>query len=398
MAGSDTENGVMQLDLPTLLVMQSFALACAGAILLVAWSQNRAITALALWGIAHICAAAGFVSLMLGLVLRQPIWVVGVALLVLQASLVWKAARTIDSKRAPIIVVLVGPVVVGLVGVVGVVSGVQYAPVASLVVSTAYTLATATTLWLGRKDHLVSRWPLVFLLAAHAVALMIGIESTSSGSTGQNGLPVLTSLFGVIYFETIVFALGTSIFIIALIKERNEALGMKAARIDPLTGILNRGGFMERAERVIDRCRRSGSPVSVMMFDLDRFKEINDAHGHGVGDTVIMADALRPSDVFGRMGGEEFAVALPGSSIEAAHARAERIRLSFSARCRFVSGHRVEATACCGISVSVKAEETLVSLLENADRALYLAKSAGRNRVMQASQREEITSTVIRVA
>jgi diguanylate cyclase (GGDEF)-like protein len=233
---------------------------------------------------------------------------------------------------------------------------------------------------------------------------MIGIESTSSGSTGQNGLPVLTSLFGVIYFETIVFALGTSIFIIALIKERNEALGMKAARIDPLTGILNRGGFMERAERVIDRCRRSGSPVSVMMFDLDRFKEINDAHGHGVGDTVIrtfceiMADALRPSDVFGRMGGEEFAVALPGSSIEAAHARAERIRLSFSARCRFVSGHRVEATACCGISVSVKAEETLVSLLENADRALYLAKSAGRNRVMQASQREEITSTVIRVA
>jgi diguanylate cyclase (GGDEF)-like protein len=404
MAGSDTENGVMQLDLPTLLVMQSFALACAGAILLAAWSQNRAITALALWGIAHIFAAGGFVSLMLGLVLRQPIWVVGVALLVLQASLVWKAARTIDSKRAPIIVVLVGPVVVGLVGVVGVVSGVQYAPVASLVVSTAYTLATATTLWLGRKDHLVSRWPLVFLLAAHAVALMIGIESTSSGSTGQNGLPVLTSLFGVIYFETIVFALGTSIFIIALIKERNEALGMKAARIDPLTGILNRGGFMERAERVIDRCRRSGSPVSVMMFDLDRFKEINDAHGHGVGDTVIrtfceiMADALRPSDVFGRMGGEEFAVALPGSSIEAAHARAERIRLSFSARCRFVSGHRVEATACCGISVSVKAEETLVSLLENADRALYLAKSAGRNRVMQASQREEITSTVIRVA
>jgi hypothetical protein len=256
--GSETENGVMQLDLPTLLVMQSFALACAGAILLAAWSQNRAIKALALWGIAHICAAAGFVSLMLGLVLRQPIWVAGVALLVLQASLVWKAARTIDSKRAPIVVVLVGPVVVGLVGVV---LGVQYAPVASLGVSTAYTLATATTLWLGRKDHLVARWPLVFFSAAHAVALMIGIDSTLSGSTGQNGLPVLTSLFGVIYFETIVFALGTSIFIIALIKERNEALGMKAARIDPLTGILNRGGFMERAERnFLPKYRRTAVP------------------------------------------------------------------------------------------------------------------------------------------
>jgi diguanylate cyclase (GGDEF)-like protein len=300
--------------------------------------------------------------------------------------------------------VLAGPVVVGLVGVVGVVSGVQYAAAASLIVSTAYTLATATTLWLGRKDHLVARWPLVIFSAAHAVALMIGIESTSSGSTGQNGLPVLTSLFGVIYFETIVFALGTSIFIIALIKERNEALGMKAARIDPLTGILNRGGFMERAERVIDRCRRSGSPVSVMMFDLDRFKAINDTHGHGFGDTVIRTfcevavAALRPSDVFGRLGGEEFAVAMAGSSIEAAQARAERIRLSFAASCRFVSGRRVEATVCCGISVSLKAEETLASLLEDADRALYLAKTDGRNRVMRAGQPSEVTSTVIRVA
>jgi diguanylate cyclase (GGDEF)-like protein len=391
----------MLLDLPTLLIMQSFALACAGIALIVAWSQNRTIRALALWGIAHILAAGGFLSLMLGLVLRQPLWVLGVSLLVLQASLVWKAARTIDSKPAPIVVVLVGPLGVGLVGLV---FGVQHAPAASLIVSTAYTIATATTLWLGRKDHLVARWPLVFLSAAHAAALMIGIHSTLSGSTGQSGLPRLASLFGVIYFETIVFALGTSVFIIALIKERNEAVGMKAARIDPLTGILNRGGFMERAERVMERCRRNGSPVSVMMFDLDRFKAINDSHGHGVGDTVIrtfcemMTAALRPGDVFGRMGGEEFAVALPGSSIEAAQVRAERSRLAFAASCRFVSGCRVDATVCCGISVSLNAQETLVSLLEEADTALYRAKTDGRNRVTRAGQPAQFASTVIGVA
>jgi diguanylate cyclase (GGDEF)-like protein len=393
----------MLLDLPTLLIMQSFALACAGAVLVAAWSQNRTITALALWGIADILAAGGFVSLMLGLILRQPAWVLGVTLLVLQASLVWKAARTFDSKSGPIVVVLLGPVVVGLVGVV---VGIQYAPPASLIVSSVYTIATAMTLWLGRKDHLVARWPLIFLSAVHAVALMIGIYSTLSGSTPQNGLPSLTSLFGVIYFETIIFALGTSVFLLALIKERNEAVGMKAARIDPLTGILNRGGFMERAERVMERCRRNGSPVSVMMFDLDRFKAINDTHGHGVGDTVIRtfceitAAALRPSDVFGRMGGEEFAVALPGSSIEAAHARAERIRLSFASSCHFVSGRRVEATACCGISVSLKADETLVTLLEDADGALYLAKAEGRNRVKRVGSppRTRGSPTVIRVA
>jgi diguanylate cyclase (GGDEF)-like protein len=391
----------MPLDLPTLLVMQSFALACAGAVLIVAWAQNRTIKPLALWGIAHILAAGGFVSLMFGLILRQPVWVLGVTLLVLQSSLVWKAARTIDSKPGPIVVVLLGPVVVGLVGVV---LGARYAPAASLLVSAAYIIATAATLWLGRKDHLIARWPLVFLSAVHAGALMIGIYSTLSGSTGQNGLPRLASLFGFIYFETIVFALGTSVFILALIKERNEVVGMKAARIDPLTGILNRGGFVERAERVMERCRRDHSPVSVMMFDLDRFKAINDTHGHGFGDTVIrtfceiVAPALRPSDVFGRLGGEEFAVALAGSSIEAAQARAERICLSFAASCRFVSGRRVEATVCCGISVSLKAEETLVSLLEDADRALYLAKTGGRNRVMRASQLTGVKSTVIRVA
>ena len=108
------------------------------------------------------------------------------------------------------------------------------------------------------------------------------------------------------------------------------------ARTDPLTGIANRAAFLENAGRVLDRCRRDSAPVSVMMFDLDRFKAINDRYGHAVGDAVIRkfceiaTAALRPNDVFGRMGGEEFAVVLPGSSIEAACARAERIRNSFA--------------------------------------------------------------------
>ena len=226
----------------------------------------------------------------------------------------------------------------------------------------------------------------------HAAALLIGTYSTISGSTAQDVVPSITSLFGFIYFESIIFALGTSVFILALVKERNEAVGMTAARIDPLTGILNRGGFMERAERVMERCRRNGSPVSVMMFDLDRFKAINDAHGHGAGDTVIRtfceisAAALRPSDVFGRMGGEEFAVALPGSSIEAAQVRAERICLSFAASCRFVSGHRVEATVCCGISVSLNAEETLPHSSKRPIRRFTVPRQTGRNRVMRASE------------
>jgi hypothetical protein len=124
----------MFIDLPSLMIMQSFALACAGAVMLAAWSQNRKTQALALWGLANILAAGGFVSLMLGLGLRQPIWsVLGVTLLNFQSSLTWKAARTVDSKPAPIVVVFVGPVAVSLAGVA---SGIDFANATALITGT----------------------------------------------------------------------------------------------------------------------------------------------------------------------------------------------------------------------------------------------------------------------
>ena len=147
----------MQLDLPTLMIMQSFALACAGAVMLAAWSQNRKQQALALWGIADLLAAGGFVSLMLGLSLRQPAWsVLGVVLLNLQSSLTWKTARTVDSKPAPIVVAFLGPAAVGLSGVAW---GIQYANAVALIIGATYVLAAATSFWLGRKEHLAARSP-----------------------------------------------------------------------------------------------------------------------------------------------------------------------------------------------------------------------------------------------
>jgi len=396
---------IMNLDLPTLMVMQSFALACGGAVPLFAWLQNRSVSALALWGVANISAAGGILSLMLGFTLHQPAWLgLGASLLPFQASLMWKAARTIDSKSAPLLLALFGPLAVGLSG--GVPGIREVAGSLSLTVGAAYTLAAAMTLWLGRKERLAARWPLIILSVAHAAALLIGTYSTFTGSTGQDAVPSLTSLFGFIYFESIIFALGTSVFIFALVKERNEAAGLMAGRTDSLTGIANRAAFLESAGRVLERYRRDGAPVSAMMFDLDRFKIINDTYGHAVGDAVIrkfceiVTAALRPNDVFGRIGGEEFAVVLPGSSIEAACARAERVRASFAENCRFVRGHQVKATVSGGVSVSVNAELTLEVLLEYADVALYGAKTGGRNRINRADEPkpEGGLSNVFRVA
>ncbi len=322
---------------------------------------------------------------------------------ILQAGVIWKAARIIDSKPAPLLLVVLGPVVVGLASVIPSLRSI--AGSLSLIAGAVYSSATATTLWPG-KERLAARWPLIGLSGLHAAALLIGTYSTLTGSTGQDVVPSIASLFGFIYFESIIFALGTSVFILALVKERSEAAGMTAGRTDALTGIANRASFLESAGRVLERCGRDSAPASVMMFDLDRFKAVNDGHGHAVGDAVIrkfweiVTSALRPNDVFGRMGGEEFAVVLPGSSIESAHVRAERMRASFAASCRFVVNRQVDATVSCGLSVSLHSEQTLAALLEEADTALYCAKSEGRNRVKRADQSnpEGGSPTVIRVA
>ena len=114
----------------------------------------------------------------------------------------------------------------------------------------------------------------------------------------------------------------------------------------------------------------------------------------------ITTAALRPNDVFGRLGGEEFAAVLPGSSIESACVRAERIRACFAASCRFVGNRQVDATVSCGVSVSLHAEATLTALLKDSDTALYRAKADGRNRIRRAEQPklESGSPVVIRVA
>ena|ERR1700675_2049347 len=107
----------MHLDLPSLMAMQSFVAACAGAVLLIAWIQNRRLVALALWGLADILAATGIFSLMLGSAVRQPVWsAVGGALLVLAQGLIWKAARAFDARSAPLLLALIGVVLVGIAG------------------------------------------------------------------------------------------------------------------------------------------------------------------------------------------------------------------------------------------------------------------------------------------
>jgi diguanylate cyclase (GGDEF)-like protein len=164
----------------------------------------------------------------------------------------------------------------------------------------------------------------------------------------------------------------------------------KRVTTDQLTGALTRSFFIESARREIERARRFDEPISLLVFDLDFFKSLNDKHGHAFGDLVLTAvgkrclNELRASDFLGRLGGEEFAVVLPKTDFEAAVDTAER--LLTAVRSEPVASRRLSCivTASFGVtSVDPKAE-TYIMAFERADEAMYMAKEAGRNRIHSA--------------
>jgi diguanylate cyclase (GGDEF)-like protein len=171
-------------------------------------------------------------------------------------------------------------------------------------------------------------------------------------------------------------------------KERGELRHKTAALVDPLTGLANRRAFLSDAEALIAARASRSEPLAVLLADLDRFKTINDRFGHAIGDQVlkVFAGAVRRSirvdDLVGRLGGEEFAVLLPGGREDGAVDLAERIRRAFAEGAAEINGHAVKGTVSIGIAAVRIGTHDLGGLLNRADSALYQAKEAGRDRVV----------------
>jgi diguanylate cyclase (GGDEF)-like protein len=164
----------------------------------------------------------------------------------------------------------------------------------------------------------------------------------------------------------------------------------KAARTDALTGVLNRRAFLEACERTIARCVRTQSPCAMLMLDADHFKDVNDTLGHAEGDHALqeicsaLNTILRPADLVGRLGGEEFAVLLPGVDAQRAAAIAERVRVAVEARSIGPKPGRTLTVSVGAVAEACNRPVALDFLLKCADKALYEAKSLGRNRVQFA--------------
>lgn len=170
--------------------------------------------------------------------------------------------------------------------------------------------------------------------------------------------------------------------------ERSQLELERAARLDYLTGICNRRAMEDLAQRALAAARRHGTPLALMIIDVDHFKRINDQLGHQGGDLALVEavtrirDALRSEDLVGRLGGEEFVVVMPNTDAQSAIAAGERIRTAFSGRAMAIHGQAIPVTVSVGIAVMQPEDQQFSQLLRRADHAMYAAKAAGRNRVM----------------
>jgi diguanylate cyclase (GGDEF)-like protein len=169
--------------------------------------------------------------------------------------------------------------------------------------------------------------------------------------------------------------------------ERAHKLSTVAAQTDELTGLMNRRAFYENAQLLYTQCRQNQQPLCALMLDMDHFKQINDTYGHQAGDQVlrqiggVISSSFRQADVYGRLGGEEFAVLLPNTSLDTARNIAEQLVKAIS---HMVAEPVKGVTASLGVASSQTLDQDLHSLMNTADKALYRAKALGRNQVAVA--------------
>jgi len=382
----------MNLDVNTLFLVTIYVEAILGLLLLFAWVQNTAIYAVAWWGFADLLRAAsvmlfgmyGSVSDLISIDLAN-------AILFTAFAVTWTGARVFDHRK-PNWILLFGGAALWLVlcRVPAIEGSWDLRMLFSSGIITAYTWATAYEFWRGRSEPLVSRWPAIFMFFAHGALYLLRTPF------GAMLAPVNNQVFAsvwvtVLSFEALLFTIAIAFILLAMAKERTEYRHKTDSLIDPLTGIANRRAFLQDAEAQLKRQATEPRPMAVLLLDLDNFKGVNDRFGHAIGDCVLQKFAevgsgcMRRFDIFGRLGGEEFAALLVDTSRERALAVAEQIRASFVEVTGMVEGKLVAATVSIGVVISYDAVLDLSALLAQADHALYRAKDNGRNRIEIAS-------------
>jgi diguanylate cyclase (GGDEF)-like protein len=390
----------MSLDVPTLFIVSTCITALLGMFLFFAWIHDRSIHALAWWGAAYLIGGLGVALWMLDSTIALPLpYGFPNALLFVACGMIWNGARLFHGRRVLPVPLSAGATIwlVACQFPLLTQSGNNRVMLSSIIVS-AYTFFTARELWRERREPSRSQWPAVFVPVLHGMVFLPPIPLAFL-QPGEPGASLLSNgWMAVITLEMLLYVVGTAFIGLILAKERSEHVHKTAAVTDPLTGLLNRRGFFQQAQALIARHSAQHLRLTVLMFDLDHFKSINDRHGHAVGDDALrvfsatMQANMRAGDIIGRLGGEEFAVLLPNALTEAT-AVAERVRAAFEVAGAEISGHRLGATVSIGATAARLPDCDMEALLARADAALYRAKSNGRNRI-EAADAEDVPGDV----
>jgi len=380
----------MSLDIGTLFVIAICVTALLGLFLLFAWMQDR-INALAWWGMAYLIGAVSGAIWRLGDLISPPLPSnIADILLFVAVGMIWSAARLFHGRP-----VLWGSMFLGAVVWLALCSSPAFMEsaasrlVTSSLIVAAYTFLTAAELWRERRKSLIRRWPAVFVPMLHGVIFLSPVALAGLLENGGGTHNLGTGWVAVYAIEIVLYVVGAAFIMLVLAKDRTVRHYKLAAATDPLTELLNRRGFFEAVGDIMANRREIREPVSVLAFDLDHFKRINDRFGHSAGDATlrlfatVVRNTLRADDAIGRLGGEEFVALLPSTLADAA-AAAKRVRKAF-ATASAAPGKHAAATVSIGVACG-SAYAEIDTLIARADTALYRAKTNGRDRVETAEE------------
>lgn len=382
----------MQMDIPTLYTLTVGTLCLAVAMTL--WERKahpaRAVP-LGIWALSYAVFALGCMVMMhrasfpgiLGMALTNVLMVAGY-LLVLQGAI------RLDGRARPALVVLPLAVVALFWAVFGARHADGLWQSGSALPIMIASLSIAAVLWRSPALRTLRSRPLaVAVHLFHALFYLVRFAAMPlvAAAFGSDVLPdILVISAKVTMFEAVIYSVAMPAAFLALVREETQNQLLAASRTDHLTGLGNRHAFFERGARLL----AGDGPMTLLAFDLDHFKSINDRHGHAAGDAVLalFADVARaglgPNVVLARLGGEEFAALLPGIGAGAARPLAESLCRAFALEARRADGLAIRATVSVGLAERQAGRTDLPHLLSAADKALYSAKSLGRDRVETA--------------
>jgi diguanylate cyclase (GGDEF)-like protein len=373
------------LDVPTLSFVAICIAGLLGLFLIIAWLQQRDARSLAWWGSAYLIGASSMAMWSAPAPIFELPPELPAALIFVACGMIWNGVRLFHGRRLVPAGIFAGAVAWVILN--------QFPPLAmgsiahmalGAVIVTGYTLFIAFEFWRERRKSHYSRTAAILVTGLHAgIFLMpLTLRAFHPAVFASGWLTVFA-------LETIIYSVGLAFIMLLLVKDHYVQVYRSAASTDHLTGLLSRGAFMECAILLCTHHGQRGRPVTLMMFDLDHFKTINDRFGHAVGDDVLRLFAqvarksMRASDIIGRLGGEEFAAIVP-EPMEGAKIIAERLRAAFEAAGVSVGAHAIGATVSIGAAQSYEPVLDIDALLGRADAALYRAKHDGRNRIRTA--------------